>query len=55
MSHHYDDNDDHQRYLQRLKKLENSGLHAIKEIRDRETSLNNEVPRCWLPAESWQW
>ncbi|EEU30613.1 cell division protein FtsQ [Limosilactobacillus coleohominis 101-4-CHN] len=44
MSHHYDDNDDHQRYLQRLKKLENSGLHAIKEIRDRETSLNNEVP-----------
>ena len=44
MNHHYDDNDDHQRYLQRLKKLENSGLHAIKEIRDRETSLNNEVP-----------
>lgn len=44
MSHHYDDNDDHQRYLKRLKKIEGSSLHALKAIRDREMSLNNEVP-----------
>ncbi|WP_295730152.1 cell division protein FtsQ/DivIB [uncultured Limosilactobacillus sp.] len=44
MNHHYDDNDDHQRYLKRLKQIEGSSLHALKALRDREMSLNNEVP-----------
>lgn len=44
MANRYDDNDDHQRYLDRLKKIEGRSLNALKKISDRETSLNNEVP-----------
>lgn len=45
MANHYDNNDDHRRYLKRLRKIEGRSLNALKQISDRETSLNKKVPQ----------
>lgn len=45
MANHYENNDDHRRYLERLKAIEGRSLHAIKKVSDREASLNEKVPQ----------
>lgn len=44
LANHYENNDDHRRYLDRLKKIEGRSLNALKQLDDRESSLNSEVP-----------
>lgn len=45
MANQYDDNDEHLRYIERLKQIEGRSLKTLKKISDREASLNNAVPK----------
>lgn len=44
MANHYENNDDHRRYIERLRQIEGRSLTALKKMNEREMSLNKKVP-----------